>query len=249
MFNRRFIRYCAEWLFLLFLAFSVCGILPVSADQTILGPNAELGVRFDGFSMQGRPEWCSKYYGAGMITVAYRLLFGLSVHGAIGFGLGDESVSDWIEYGEDFRIKADRRTYTELSWAGFRYEIPMKTLGMDYAHIDIVYCSLGMMYAKYSIKSRTWIDTGVLEKGSETKLYRTADVSGPYAELAARWRLDTDITKDTGSWLGALGVDLGVRYIHYTDSKVRFDNIMKPTSAFNCFEVFLVGSMKMSFFY
>ena len=249
MFNKLFYRYSAKWLFLLFLVFSVSGIQLVSADQIVLGPRAELGVRFDGFSMLGRPEWCSKYYGAGMITVAYRLLFGLSVHGAMGFGLGDELVSDWFDYGEDFKIKATRKTYTELSWAGLRYEIPMKTLGLDYAQIDIVYCSLGMMYTTYGIKSRAWEDSGVIEEGNETKLYRMAEVSGPYAELAARWRLDTDITMDTGSWLGALGVDLGVRYIHYTDSKVAFDNIKKPASAFSSFEVFLVGSMKMSFFY
>jgi len=249
MFNGLFIQYSAKWLFLLFLVFSVSGIQPVSADQTVLGPRAEVGVRFEGFSMQGRPEWCSKYYGASMITGAYRLLFGLSVHGAMGFGLGGELASDWFDYGEDFKIIANRRTYTQLSWAGLRYEIPMKTLGLDYAKIDIVYCSLGMMYTKYGIKSRTWKDAGVIVDGNETKLYRTAEVSGPYAELAVRWRLDTDDTKDTGSWLGALGVDLGVRYIHYTDSKVPFDNIKKPASAFSCFEVFLVGSMKMSFFY
>ncbi|MBT4482889.1 MAG: hypothetical protein HOC71_04330, partial [Candidatus Latescibacteria bacterium] len=203
----------------------------------------------DGYRLQSYPDWVSEYYTTGLVTTAVRIFRGLSIQAAVEYGLGDELSTEWMDYSENIRIKTTERTSTEVSWFGIRYEIPMSVFHRNFWRIDSLCFSLGKMYSKYYVRSDTWIKNDILFDENPMENFKLADISGPYAAFAARWRLDTVVTKGTDSWFGAYGIDLGVRYVKYSDSSPKHDNIMKPDSAFSSFQVFVIGFMKIKLLY
>ena len=219
------------------------------AQSQELGPRLEIGGGLTGYRMQSPPDWSADYYTTGLVTTAIRLYRGLSIQAAVEYGLGDKLSSEWMDYGENVRIKTNDRTSTEVSWLGVRYEIPMSAFHSTFWKINSIYLSLGKMYSKYYIRSDTWIKNDILDDERSLDNYKVADVSGPYAAFAARWRMGNDFIDETDPWFGKYGVDFGVRYVKYTDSSPKHDNIMKPDSAFSSFQLFIIGFLKIKLFY
>ncbi|MFC1692404.1 hypothetical protein ACFL1R_02740 [Candidatus Latescibacterota bacterium] len=237
-------------LFLSSLVLMLCiiGSCSVSADSEVLGPSIEIGGGLSGYQMQSRPEWAGHYYFAGVLSGAVRIFGGLSVQAGTEFGAGDNPSVKWIDYGDRMRLKLNKRTYKESLWYGVRYEIPMSLLPVSFYGADIIYASLGMMNAKYGIRSSLWEEDGTVINKDEMYRYHMAKVSGIYGALAARWRFDTDVSQETGAWYGSYGVDAGVKFIRYNDSETKYDTVMEPESGFGCFQIFIIGFMKIKIF-
>lgn len=239
----------------IFICIGVSGIfifsLSVTAQESIYGPMIEIGGGMSGFRMQSRPDWAAKYYGAGLVTGAIRLYRGFSVLAGKDYGYGKEPRPSFLDYGKDVKLNTDEGTYLDGMWYGVRYEIPMSIFDKDIMGIDFIYASSGMTQTKFGIRSAYLVkeDEKLYEEGPKGKNFRTATVSAPYAALAARWRLDTEDSRETGSWFGAYGLDIGVRYIRFNESSIRHDNIMMPKSNFNWFQIFVIGFIKIKLFY
>jgi len=219
------------------------------ADDPVFGPNIEIGVGLSQAQLHSRPEWSGKNYQSGFFYGALRVFKGLSVQGGYGYGMGDEPRPDWIDYGVDVKLWTHQDTYREARWYGLRYEVPSALLKVDLLGMDFLCAAAGWNRTKYGIKSQFLMKDGEIEKLDNIDRFRTATVEGPYFSLSGRWRLDTDLTKDTGAWFGAYGLELGVRRLGYWKSSVRHDNILKPKTNFNCYEIFLIGFVKIKLLY
>ncbi len=58
-----------------------------------------------------------------------------------------------------------------------------------------------------------------------------------------------DITKTADTWVGAYGVDLGVKYTRYNSHSLEYDNLSVPKSAFNTYQIFATVFVKWNLFY
>ena len=236
---------------LLFIIIVSClnGSQAVSADKPIMDPRMEIGFGLSGFQLQSRPEWAAKYYTTGLVTGAVRVYRGLGIQVGKEYGLGKEPSAEWLDYGENLRIKTNIGTSTEVSWFGVRYEIPMSTFHSDFMSIHSICASVGGMYTKYGVRSDIQEKDKIIEEDTTKQSYSIATVKGPYASLTARWRLDNEASKETGTWFGVYGIDFGVRYVRYSNSTMRRDTIIKPKSNFSCFQVFIIGFLKIKLLY
>jgi len=219
------------------------------ADHPVYGPPLEIGLGVSGLRMQSRPDWTSKYYGTGIITGAYRIFHGLSIQAGMDYSYGEEPDPEWIDYGENTRLWTHKGTYGETIFYGLRYEIPTGGFDTDIISIPFLCVSLGMVKTEYGIRSKRLEVNRAVEEQENLTNYRTADVSGPYVSLGARWRFDTVDSQETQSWFGAYGLDIGVRYIRYNKSSMAYDNVMEPKSHFNSYQIYMIGFMKIKFLY
>lgn len=227
-------------------------------DQSIYDPRFEIGVGATGSRMQSRPEWSSKYYTSGVMALSYRIAYGLSIQGEKNFGYGQRQLSKWINYGNHGQVNIDEGTYSEGSLVGARYEIPMSKFSRDIAGIHTFYCAGGLTWAEYGIRGRNyryyktengWDLSEAPEKRTSDSSLKTADLTGYYLTIAARWRVDTAYTEEEESWLGSYGLDIGVRYTRYPGGNTKYDNIMKAKSNFNYYQIFIVVFLKLRFLY
>ncbi len=235
----------------LFLWFALIIIFSrtVKADSQDYGPAIEIGGGFRGLRMQSRPDWSSKYSTAGVATAAVRLYRGLFINAGKEYGRGDNSRNLGMDYGENIRLKTETGTIEEVSWVGARYDFPASIFKLSFMNVDLICASTGMMYTKFAVRTKMWAKDNVVEEASNFKKFRTATVSGPYVGLTARWRMKSDLTDDTDSWFGTYGLDIGVRYVRYTDSTVKHDNITSPKSNFNSYQLFIILFVKIKLLY
>ena len=152
------------------------------------------------------------------------------------------------------------RTYKFGEWLGARYEIPMSKFNKDIHGIHTVYFSGGVTWDEFQIRSTRqahfktvhgW-DAGEEpeEVVSSDRSYKVADVKGYYIGIAARWRLDKkETTGVDDSWMGPYGFDIGVRYTDYFESTTKYDNIVKPKSSFNNYQIYINIFLKIGLLY
>ncbi|HDY89869.1 MAG TPA: hypothetical protein ENH82_17345, partial [bacterium] len=204
-------------------------------DQFAYGPRFEIGIGPSVSRMQSQPEWSSKFYASTVMNFSYRIVYGLSVQLGKNFSYGLAPRPEWINYGPHYQINTDMGTYYNATWIGARYDIPINKLNKDIHGIHTFYFAMGATNDEYSIRSGRqryyieeygWESVGKFEEESLVHSYKTADLSGYYVALAARWRLDTEFTEEKGSWIGAYGLDIGIRYTRYPNFDTKYDNIM-----------------------
>ena len=221
----------------------------VSAEDTIdYGPRFEIGIG-GGYSQEYKaPQWTSGNYGSAMITGAIRLFNGLAVQGGVGFGRGGKPYADSLSYGNDYILNPDKGTYNGSSWIGIRYELPMRVLKQNIASIHSVYVCAGVCQADYGIRSTSWIYNGNLIDNQSISSFRFSRLSGQFASLASRWRVDTGATENPGSWFGAYGLDIGVKYTRYQNGKPELPGLEKAIPGFNNLQIFAIGFLKFRLF-
>ena len=223
----------------------------VSAYDSIPGPRMEIGGGISAHRMQSRPNWSSKYYSTGIGTCAFRLYRGLYIQGGAEYGFGNLLRPEWLDYSENVRLKTEKGTYEEVTWLGVRYIVPASTFNIDFMGIQFVQTSLGIMYSRFGIRSSTWEEGENVEEDERERRFETARVSGPFIALAGRWQFNFDNIEEQeiDSWRGAYGFDIGVRYVRYNSSSTRYGSIMAPKSNFKCFQVYIIGFLRIKFLY
>jgi len=238
----------------IYSVFIICFVLSVFSDvsygdDNLYGPPLEVGVSARGLRMQSRPEWSSKYIYGGGVHVSLRLYRGLAVQAGRNYGKGDEPRPDLIDYGKGIKLWTHEKTFEEVEWYSIRYEIPAHYVRIDFMSIDFISVSAGISETKFGLYSSYRFTDEKAIKLDNTEKFRVATVDGKFVELAARWRFETEDSEETGSWFGAYGLGLGVRYTRYGDVSRRHDNIREPRDAFNSLEVFLNGFIKIKLLY
>ena len=228
-------------------------------DQKEYGPRFEIGIGGSGFRLQSRPDWSSKYYGSGIFTSSFRIFRGLSILGGKDMAFGRSPRSDWFNYGNHYQIDSGKGTYMEGSLLGLRYDIPLRKFNIDIEGIHTVYCGGGLLWDEYGIRSKNqkfyyeekaWeYDKAPDEVRDSLRHFKTADLKGYYFTLAARWRIDTESIEEKDSWIGAYGLDIGLKYARYSKCTPEYENITEAKSNFNYYQIFIVGFVKIRFFY
>jgi hypothetical protein len=243
----------------LFFALVISLLLPggvYSADKDPYGPRIELGFGGLASRMQSRPEWSSKYFNSVLVTGSYRVISGLSVQGGLDTGQGPHSQSPWLDYGPRKQVSTDGGSYMNGQWVGLRYDIPLK---QHYASdIHTIYFAGGVTRYLFGTKSKWqrnyktdygWDNNENPENINSENSFKLADMKGYYLAVAARWRFNLDMSPNADSWLGAYGVDLGVRYLRHNKHSLEYDNIDIPKSNFNSYQVFATLFLKLKLFY
>ncbi|MCE5249964.1 hypothetical protein LLG96_07060 [bacterium] len=236
---------------LLFVAvLPVCPLFihSAAASDDPYGPRFEFGGGIQYAQGKNVPQWSTKTYRMGTINTAARIFRGLALQGGFNASLGEDISFKSLAYDNDMILEKPVDSFYENFWAGLRYELPMEKIKPDFMKIKTVYGSIGISRARYSMTSTQWVRKGVRETDQPETKYHVADMSGPYAALGARWRLNTDITGDTGSWLSSYGVDAGVKYIRYTSCSPAHDAIMKPSPDESVIEMYIVLFLKIRWF-
>jgi hypothetical protein len=230
----------------------------VEAQENNYGPRIEIGVGSGVSAMQSYPEWSSSSYYSGTLTYAYRLIYGLSVQGGRTLGVGGSTDTEWYDYGSKHQILAEKGTYRESSWLGVRYEIPMSMIKKDFKKINSVYMAGGVSWDEFALRSKSqkiykndygWQSGEFPISDNNDGSYRAADTKSYYIAAAARWQIKTQATDKDDSWLGSIGIDLGVRYNGFYDIETKFPNIEKAHSNFGYFQIFIAAIMKVKLFY
>jgi len=238
------------------LAFSQAAGTQTTMDDFTYGPRLEFGINGAGLQFGSRPGWSSKYALTGGIYMSYRILYGLTFLGGMSFGIGSPPGSDTINYGPHYQINTDKGGYSEGTWIGARYDLPLNLIHKQIYNIHTVYIAGGAIWNSYGIRSDKqkyypdgWESGTEGEPRMENRWYRVADMSGYFVALAARWRFDTINTEVRGSWIGSYGLDIGVRYTRYSDCEPARDTIETAGSNFNNFQIFIAGSLKLRLLY
>ncbi|MFC1552723.1 hypothetical protein ACFL6P_09210 [Candidatus Latescibacterota bacterium] len=230
----------------------------VCAQENNYGPRIEVGIGNGASMMQSNPDWSSGAYYSGTLTYAYRLFYGLSVQGGRSFGVGGSTDTEWYDYGSRYQINAEKGTFSDSSWLGVRYEIPMSMIKKDFKNINTIYVAGGLSWDYFVLRSKSQrlydTDYGwqsgrpfILQNNEAT--YKTAEMKSYYVAAAARWQIKTRDTDKDDTWLGSLVFDVGVRYNGFYDAETKFDNIESAHSNFSYFQIFIVASMKVKLFY
>ena len=227
------------------------------ADQKSYGPRFEAGLGGSGSRLQSRPDWSSKVYVSGIATFSFRIAYGLSLQIGKDLHYGKIPQKEWFNYGKHYQINSEKGTYRDASWVGARYDIPMKILTKDLHGIHTVYFSGGLTWDEYNLQSKEqlyystpngWELGEKPQERDSVRSFKTSDLKGYYVAMAARWRINTEYTEEN-SWIGAYGIDVGLRYTRYYDCRTKYDNIMEAKSNFNYFQIFIIGFLKMRLFY
>lgn len=234
------------------LTVAILAILFASAvraeDDSLYGPRFEMGGGIGISSMSVQPEWVPESDKTGMITASMRLYKGLSVQGGIDWSRGGNPHSKSISSG-DYLIRINEGTFSTSQWAGLRYELPMSVLKRDILAINSFYCAGGLNWSGYGVRSTEWKKDGEQHTADEIRGFTLADINGSYAAIAARWRIDNPESNGiTDSWLGAYGIDFGVKYIRYHDTTLAEANVAEVPDDFAKIQFFLVGFLKFRFF-
>ena len=224
-----------------------------AADNSAYGPRFEGGITGSGSRMRSRPDWSSKLFVKGGGYLSYRILYGLSIQGGKNFGIGNLPLSAWITTSQYDRIDPDKGGYSEGSWAGIRYDVPLSLLNQKIYDIHTIYIAGGTAWDTYGVRSSItrhysqpygWISGSTWEDMKTSRSFKVADLTGYYVALAARWRFNTLFTESKDSWIGSYGLDIGVRYTRYTDCDCARDDIEEARSNFNYYQIFVSGFLK-----
>lgn len=220
----------------------------------------EFGVGVAGTRTRSKPEWVSTFSGALRVNASLETIRGLSVQGGYDFTNGKEPRAEWLNYGTHEQISTLQGSYSEGSWAGLRYEIPMSWITVkDYHDIHSIYVAGGYAWDTYGINSalvRRYVtaygwetDEEPSEKSIPERAYKIADLDAYYGVLAARWLFNTEQVEDGDPGFGSYGFDIGVRYIRYQNCRVKHDNLAVASSHFNYYQVFINFFLKFRFLY
>jgi len=230
-----------------------------SAEPQIYGPRFEIGLGGSGSRIQSRPQWSSKHYVSGTATFSCRIVQGLSLQIGKDLHYGTQPRDKWLDYGPHYQINTEKGTSRNAVWFGARYDIPLNMLyRKDILKVHTLYFAGGYTWDTYRVNSnekRYYTSPNGWETGENPQMqvisrsYEAADLKGYYAAIGARWRIDTVYTEEAGSWIGAYGLDIGIRYTRYADCSPRYENIMKSGSNFNNYQLFIIGFIKFRLFY
>jgi hypothetical protein len=232
---------------ILFFLFFLTG-LAAAEDEIDYGPRFEIGIGGSYSQEYKAPQWTSESYNSTMISGAIRIYNGLAIQGGVGLGRGGKPFADSLSYGKDYILNPDKGTYNTTSWFGLRYEIPMSVLKQNFVGIHSVYICAGICNADYGVRSTSWIYNGNLLVNQGVSSFRFSGLNGQYASLAARWRIDTGTGENPGSWLGAYGLDLGIKYTRYQDIKPELPDLEKAVPGFNNLQIFALAFLKFRLF-
>ncbi len=229
-------------------AFALFTSAAYAEDHPVYGPRFEIGGGLGYSSENLPPQWASKNNRVCLLIGNIRLFKGLAVQGGVDWSNGGKPQADSITCG-GYRVKINKGTFSGAKWAGLRYEVPMSLLRRDIAGIHSVYGAAGYSWSEMGVQSTEWVYKGVTETTDRERGFRLADMNGPYAILAARWRIDSPETEGRrASWLGAYGLDVGVRYNRYREMDGAYPNIPKASSNYGSYQVFMVGFLKFRMF-
>lgn len=219
-----------------------------SEDHPIYGPRFEIGGGI-GYSAENlQPRWAPDNNRVCTLTGNIRLFKGLAVQGGVDWSNGDSPDNDSISCG-GYLVKINKGTFGNSRWAGLRYELPMKVLHQDIAGIHSIYAATGYTWSEMGVQSTEWVFKGVQYKVDNEHGFRLADMKGPYAVLAARWRIDNpEAERHTTTWLGAYGLDIGVKYNRYSEMDASYPNIAKASDKYHSYQIFMVGFLKFRMF-
>jgi len=237
--------YCTSLLLVAVLSVSAAH---ATRAQDRYGPPFEFGVGFTGFRSMSYPEWVVDYYGGVAIGGAVRIFAGLGVAGGIEYQIGASPEPDELTYSDDLVLMSDKGTDGETRWYGVRYELPLDIVGIEYKSIHSVVIGGGVTSTRFGLNLDKWKRNGI-EEPSDTGNIRTATADGYYIMAAARWKLLTNETIESGSWLGSYGIDAGVRYNRYTDVSTGGGLLEAPSDSFGSLQVFIIGFMKVNFLF
>ncbi len=239
----RLLRFSAILACLLFLTLSGAA----RAQHIEYGSPIEIGAGVSAFRMRARPEWTGKHYGSGFVACGLRLYKGLSIRAGREYGRGEEPDPDVIAFG-NLSLGTEEGTWTDVTFYGIRYDIPMQVLRQDFLGIDMVCVSAGLLNTRFGVTSEAMrtVDDDVEQESRRNHHLVTMD--GRYGEIAARWFLKPPGVKKTDSVIGHYGFDIGFRYGVYPESDLLSDTLMKPASNFNFFQLYLMGFATISFF-
>lgn len=226
----------------------MCAGTAAVGENLLYGPPLEFGAGVGMYRMQSRPEWSSKYSAAGILSVSLRLIEGFSIQGGRELGRGDEPRPDLIDYGVGIKLWTNEKTFQNSYWYGVRYDIPAYLLRIDFFGMDFLSVSGGLDKTKYGLYSSYQFTEDKAVKLDSKMKFRVATIEGPYVGIAGRWRFETEDSKITGSWLGAFGIEAGLKYFLYRDAEVRHSNIAMPKDHFNSYQVYLLGFTKIGLF-
>ncbi len=165
------------------------------------------------------------------------------------YGKGENPRAESVNYGDDMRLNPKKGTVEDVKWYGIRYEIPMSVFNHDFMNIDLVCFSVGMMSKKLSIKSNMWEIDEELVTVSDAKTYEAASVNGPYIGVNARWRLDSAAAKEDDPWFGAYGLDVGARYVRFSEGTAKYNTYSAPKSNLNSYQIFIILFVKVRLLY
>ncbi len=220
----------------------------------------EFGVGVAGTRTRSKPEWMSTFLGVLRVNASLEIIRGLSAQGGFDFTNGKEPRAEWLNYGTHEQISTFHGSYSEGSWAGLRYEMPLSLLASKkYYDIHSIYVAGGYAWDKYGINSSLvrsyetangWeTDEEPSEKSIPERAYKIADLEAYYGVIAARWLFNTVQIEDGDPVFGAYGFDIGVRYMMYQDCRLQHDNLAVAKSNFNYYQVFINVFLKFRFLY
>lgn len=223
----------------------VLGISAIAAaeDDPVYGPRFEGGGGFGYLADSSRPNWGSQSFYQVLFSGSVRVYRGFSLTGGFDYGLGEKPPLKNATLGE-YQVPINKKSPRTAVSAGVRYEHPAWKQLKDLTGAYSIYGAAGMTWADYEISSTKW--SSELEKNTELakRTFAVADLSGPYAALALRWRIDNPDPALAGTWANAYGVDFGVRYTRYSEHTMKDPFFEKPSSSFSGSQIFLIGFIK-----
>lgn len=210
-----------------------------AAGDALYGPRFEVGGGAELLRESSPPEWAAESAYRGMGVLSMRVFRGLSVQAGMDFGGAGNPKADSISL-DGTMVTLNEKSFSNTSWAGIRYEIPLNRFRENPLRMHSVYGGAGMCWAKYGVSSNEEDS----EAGTVTTNYDVAELTGTYLLAGARWRIDDP--EQAGSWLGAYGVDIGAKYVRFDDTTLKYSGIAAPSGDFSSMQIFAVVFVKFS---
>ncbi|MFC1508794.1 hypothetical protein ACFL60_03790 [Candidatus Omnitrophota bacterium] len=218
-----------------------------SDSENFWGPSIEIGGSIGYMSLKNKPDWVAGNFRNGSANIALRLYRGLAVQGGYQGSLNENLSLKSLNYGNEV-LENIEESYFGAPWAGLRYEIPSTLLKSNQFRIHSLYIACGYHWTRFGVTASDMPINAELETDQSITKYHVAEMSGPYGVVAARWRFDSEFSKQADSWLGSFGVDAGLKYSLYTAASPKYDTIEKPDPSFSSIQVFITGFIKISLF-
>jgi len=213
------------------------------------GPPIEVGGGLSFLKAYNKPDWSSSSYTVAHLDASLRFFKGLSIHTGIETSFDENPSDDMLFDSEDSELyKQIEETFYDTSFLGLRYDLPMSVLKKDYFLINSLYTSVGISWARYEIATTEWSTVQQTLVDENFTVSRIANLSGPYAILAARWRLDDTESEESDSWLNVYGIDIGFKYTRYSDCSPKMAGIEKSDPGFSVFQIYIAGFLKINMF-
>ncbi len=254
----RFRKFCTAARFMKTFVFCIVSVLGVTRpgssqvapdiNPETYNPRFEIMLGGGATNMFSAPEWSSDQYFSGMVGLTMNVLKWFSIQGAKELSYGTKLESEWIDYGPHYQLNTSLRPFMNSSWGGVRFDIPLDGMKLKHYSIHSLLCSFGMFRDEFAIRSteqryyRTsegWKTGESPETINKSSQDTTANMSGYYVSLAARWRLDQILNRDPESFFGQYGIDTGIRYRSVATSSLSYQNLAAVPSGFSGVQVFV----------